>query len=230
VVTGEVATALVGLALAGFGFAGYSYRRYDTLPSDSKNWLSDYFRLQASRQAAALEDVLRFTLPELFESYFETTPDEDPIPVSEQELRSLAADIAANPADAAYLERRRLTDPLTRSVLASLREQLDKLAPGVIGTQAVQGGLMHLRVVTVDSITVQHRIRSLAKAFLLQAGLGAAFGFFVLGYVVDIPATGLIAAVLFALCLLSTVGLEIARDQVRESLRLEKSAAELAQE
>ena len=229
--TGEVATALGVLALAGFAFAGYSYRRYDTLPSDSKGWLNDYFRLQAGRQAAALEDVLRFTLPELVESYFETTPDENPIPVSEQDLRSLAADMADNPASAAYLERRRLTEPLTRSVLGSLREQLYVLAPGVVGTQAVQDGLMNLRVVTVDSIAVQHRIRSIAKGFLAQAGLGVAFGLSVLGYVVtDALAAGAVAAVLFVLCLPTTIGLETARDGVRESLRLEKTAAELAQE
>lgn len=229
--TGELVAALGAIGLAGFAFAGYSYRRYDTLPSDSKSWLSDYFRLQASRQAAALEDVLRFTLPELVESYFDTTPDENPIPVSAQELRSLAADMEREPGSAAYLERRRLTDPLTRSVIGSLREQLYVLAPGVVGTQAVQDGLMNLRVVIVDSIAVQHRIRSIAKAFLAQAGLGVAFGLSVLGYVAtDAPAVGVFAAVLFVLCVMATIGLEMARDGVRESLRLEKTAAELAKE
>jgi hypothetical protein len=77
---------------------------------------------------------------------------------------------------------------------------------------------------------VQHRIRSLSKAFLLQAGLGVAFGVCVFLRIFGVPYMEVAAGVLFAVSLISTVALEFGRDYVRQSLRLEKSASELAAE
>lgn len=228
-VSSEVVTGLVVVAGGAFTFAGYSYHRYDTLQAEASQWLSDYFRLQASRQATALSEVLRFTLPDLVQTYFDTTPAETPLPVSPPELRELADEIDASPDDGPALQRRRLIEPMTRRVVARIREQLDELGPGVLNLPAVQAGLMTLHTGGIrDSMAIQHEARTLSKGYLVQALLGLILGLAALGSIPEMPLALPAAFVFLVLCIASASLLEVWRDRIRERLRLERSSAELA--
>ena len=222
---GELVTVIV---VAGFTFSAYSYRRFDTVQAEGEIWLGEYFGLQAARQADSLADVIRFTLPDLVTSYFATTPPEDPVPMDEPALVGLTQAIRDDPAAAQYLERHRLTEPATRAVLGSMRERLGELTPSVVVTPAVIEGLLHLRQSSVDATTAQRRLGALSYCYFAQCVLGVLFAVATIGYAIDVPMGGYVAAALLALGIGSAAFLEVARDRLRRSLRMEKTTVELA--